>query len=754
MKNVRIGIFVLLFMTTNWFAFSLVRLDDWKAHTSLVYTQATEIDNLGRIWVATTGGVYSINIAGTEIEYYRNIGQMLDIDITSIKFNPATEELYIGSKNGYLDILDNEGNWSHITDILNQKFSDPRINDIAFDGDKAYIGGGFGLTVFDTKKKVFDETVRRFADFNTNIPVNRIIIENKNIWIATTSGIASANMNSILSNPDNWNGYPLKSGLFETSIKDIAIDRGICYAMSDKFITKLVDGKLEEFKQTADIFTSIISTSYTGLQYTTLFSVVDSTNNPIIMQHPDLVYGSKPFIFNNKIGYIVKYQKSGIGIYYDGDFHHFLPDSPLSNVSRDLAVDNDGNLWIATDEDPNGRGIAKFDGISWQNFTTKLYPVMGGDNYYKITVSPDGRIAAGNYGNGLLVIEPKDNDFVFKHFNRANSALTGLSGAEDYIVCGKPRFDSKNNIWVPILGNESIGPALVAFDSEYKSYGYQNTRNSNQRFFSSLAIDFYGTKWVGGSRIEGLGMLYYNEKGKFDNSLGSYSGFITQSDYPNMPDNTHSSIEVDKNGFVWIGTPRGLAVISNPGSVTQNTPTVNVRNLNRLIGEQSINYIMVDAQNNKWLATNNGVWVINSDGSDTVGVINKSNSFLPTNEIISLGYNSITGQIYFGTKLGIYEAKSLSVQPSSEYSIKCYPQPFNTTKEKELIIEGLEEFSDLRIVSLSGSLVKQFFTNSKKTIWNGKDDNGNIVPSGVYLILATSSTTKHSSVQKIAVVND
>jgi len=145
--------------------------------------------------------------------------------------------------------------------------------------------------------------------------------------------------------------------------------------------------------------------------------------------------------------------------------------------------------------------------------------------------------------------------------------------------------------------------------------------------------------------------------------------------------------------------------------------------------------------------------VINPDGSDTVGTINISNSPLPTNEIVSIGYNENTGQMYFGSKMGIYEATSLSVLPSASYNITCYPQPFNIDKDNELIIDGLEDYSDIRIVTPAGILVRKMFVNSKKAIWDGKDENGNKAPNGVYLIMATSSSTKHSAVQKIAVLS-
>lgn len=753
MGKFRSSLIIMLFIIMTVSIAAQVRLDNWIAHTSLVNTNSIDIDSKGNIWVATTGGLFTMSPDGSGYKVYSNINEMLDINISKVKINPNTEEVYAGSANGYLDILSPNGEWTHITDIFTQRFSNPQITDIAFWGDKAYIAGGFGLTVFDTKRMVFEETVRRFANFDANNKVNRILIDQDKIWIATKGGIAVANLNSTLANPASWKGIRSNPGLFETEILDIAISNGITYAMSEKFITKLENDTLKESRKTQDKYTSIYADDKNGFVYSTMFGMLNEQDQLIDIPHEAFVEGFAPYNYNNNSGYIVIYDNDGIGIFIDDEYKHFLANSPLLNLSNDLAVDNDGNLWMATDIDPNGRGISKFDGNKWTNFTVKSHPKIKSNNYHTITATNDGRILAGAYGAGLLVITTTANDYEFQIFDTTNSVLYGLAQAPTYLVCGKPRVDSEGNIWVPMLGNQSPGPSLVGFDKDYNSFGYINPRNTTLRYFSSLAIDFFGTKWVGGSKVQGQGMMFLNEGGTFDNRSDDRTGTITQNDYPNMPDNTHNFIEVDRSGFIWIGTPRGLAVIANPSSAIANTQVnINVRNLNRLIGEQNINYIMVDAQNNKWLATNNGVWVINSDGSDTLGNINRSNSPMPTNEILSIAYNPKSGQVYFGSKMGIYEATSLSVQPALDYDIQCYPQPFKLSTDSEMIIDGLEEFSDIRIVTPSGALVRKLYVNSRKAIWNGRDENGVEVPNGVYLVLATSTTTKRSALQKITVL--
>jgi flagellar hook assembly protein FlgD len=48
--------------------------------------------------------------------------------------------------------------------------------------------------------------------------------------------------------------------------------------------------------------------------------------------------------------------------------------------------------------------------------------------------------------------------------------------------------------------------------------------------------------------------------------------------------------------------------------------------------------------------------------------------------------------------------------------------------------------------------VRRIETSSKNAIWDGKDNDGNIVPAGIYLVIASSIVSNSSGAAKIAVV--
>ena len=123
-----------------------------------------------------------------------------------------------------------------------------------------------------------------------------------------------------------------------------------------------------------------------------------------------------------------------------------------------------------------------------------------------------------------------------------------------------------------------------------------------------------------------------------------------------------------------------------------------------------------------------------------------------SNTVLSLALDDRTGKVFFGTDNGLSEAMSLSVLPLDAYAIRCFPQPYYNNSDKELVIEGLTQDSELKILTTNGELVRTIVTSSRKAVWDGQDDKGNPVSTGIYIISASSHTAGANSVGKIAVI--
>ncbi len=727
------------------------RLDNWKSHTSVLDVLALDIDHKERIWAGSSGGVFVYDTKDKSYTTYNNINAILSNEITTIKAYPERELVMLGTFDGFIEVFTPEGEWQHITDIYSQQFSNPRINDIAFTGNKAYIAGGFGLAIFDLDRNVFLETVRKLGNFPNQTPINKLLLHEGTIWAATEVGVAKADMNEQLSNPAVWTSYDVHSGLNELRILDVVYADNAVLVMTEKHIKKFQNNSFVDYVSSIDRLISIKSVD-NALAYTNWFWFKVGNDYYYDVKHPGLINGFEYYTDSKgNIVYVFYYKEFGIGIFLNDSLYHFLPNSPLTNNFRSMTVDKDANLWLATTHGFTSKGFAKYDGKNWRNFTASEYPQLRTNEYHKIFTHKDN-IYISNYGAGLLKWNKKDSITDAVLYNQENSVLRGLSDSPGYVVIGEAEVDKNDVVWMACLGTISPGPSLVAITPDGKSYGFTNPQNPNVRQFMTLAIDFNGTKWVGGTPVHGVGLMYFNERNTLENPADDVRGMLSVSAVPNLLENIHSALVVDKVGTVWIGTAKGVSVIVNPSAVLSNSSNLIVRTLNRLLGEINVNDIVVDAQNNKWIATTDGVWVVDADGGQVLAYINSENSPLSSDDVFALGYDGTSGKMYFSTRMGVYEAQTLSVEPAKQYDIFCYPQPFDPVIDGELVIDGLVEYSEIKILTSDGSFVRKLSTGSRKVMWDGKDETGNAVSNGIYLVVATSMTTKENSVQKVAVI--
>ncbi|MCX5782347.1 MAG: T9SS type A sorting domain-containing protein, partial [Elusimicrobia bacterium] len=72
-------------------------------------------------------------------------------------------------------------------------------------------------------------------------------------------------------------------------------------------------------------------------------------------------------------------------------------------------------------------------------------------------------------------------------------------------------------------------------------------------------------------------------------------------------------------------------------------------------------------------------------------------------------------------------------------SIKVYPNPLNS-KLYSMTIANLTATADIKIYNVAGELVRKldYSTGNGQVIWDGKNDGGSLVASGVYIIYINS----------------
>jgi hypothetical protein len=750
-KNVVIvSIFILCIFTLN--LKSDLNLLSWKVYTSLANISEATISKSGKIYAISSGGLFIYNLNQKTSSNINNLNGLWDNNLTAIYLDENNGDIYVGSSSGAISKINENNEVKVILDVYKSTFLDKQINSFIGNGNLLYICTNFGLTVFDKSKNIFVETIMKFGDFSTNSAAIKSLLFNGKIYIITNEGLAIASLNDQLTDPKSWATYPIKGLPGGANFRDILEFNGDIFIASKNYIFKFANDSVSNIlNEITEIHN--LSVYQNKLYYATDYKLLDLNKYdfPLELKSPT----SKIKFFNpidnvkDLINFnlpLIIYQNAGIAYPEKSTYKLITPNSPSSNIFYKLSTDKEGNLWAATGKSPS-RGLMKFDGKNWENYFVEKNPEIKTNGYIFVSTLDDGSVMGSSWGVGALKID-KNNNFSF--YNNLNSPLTGISTDPNFVVIGNIKQAKDGTIWMVNYGETSSGPLLVAIDKNNKFYKFQNCVNENYRWFLDMVIDGNNTKWVA-STLSG-GLFYFNENNTLENTQDDICGNITTASYPNLSSNQQNCLAIDKNDILWIGTSYGLSSIFNTSAVLLNQKPI-VRNV-KLLSNQVVTGIYVDPVDNKWVATNDGVWVLNPDATEVITIINNTNSPLQDNIILSIAGDDVNGKVYIGTNNGLYEVSTLNVQPFANYNIQCYPQPFNLKKDINMVIDGLATNSDVMITTISGKLIKRFSTNSRKILWDGTDELGSLVSSGIYLVYSQSRTGSLSSVQKIAIIND
>jgi hypothetical protein len=276
-------------------------------------------------------------------------------------------------------------------------------------------------------------------------------------------------------------------------------------------------------------------------------------------------------------------------------------------------------------------------------------------------------------------------------------------------------------------------------------------------------VDQNNSVWIGTRRN---GVYVYNENGDRKKALNT--GAITGA----LPDLNVRTVAVDKSNKIWLGTKSGLVVYNNASGIFEETisearPIIILDDgiAKKLAGDQTINTISVDGADNKWIGTDSGgVLYTSPSGQSTIANFGKQNSPLPSNRILKIKVDNNNGKVYFATDKGIVAYNS-KVAPFGDTLGAVYAYPNPALKNHETVtIDGrngthLPKGTNVKVIDVAGNLVYE--TNvvegaqlqGGKVVWDKKNLAGNLVVSGVYIVLLSNDDASETSITKIAIIN-
>jgi len=736
----------------------------WRSLTSLLDTRDVTSDRNAMLWVGTAGGIYVADPErGTITKQYRPGEGLLGLEFTAIATTESGDTIIAGTSDGIIELLHaQQGPLETLTDIRRAADQYPRrtINDIVVRAGRIYVATDFGIVVYDASGGVPLETVDLVATFAPKSAITALALNRDTLIVAGDQGVAAVWLGTpSLRDRQRWRLWRLPSGWqWDSPARGVTIDvqGSLVVATQTAILRSSGDSLVLVWQRPQGTTEQVRGLGTFNGQVIFAFGQrlwnLDG-GNPLGPEQPASVRRVRVVTLPAKM-LLTTCLTRGIAVFAQDSLKHLLPNSMLSNSAYDLAVDTRGALWVATAPSGlSGSGFAYLRGNRWSTFAPETDQRVPSPYYYRVAAMPGGDIWLSSWGAGLLRAHyVTDDSITLEQYNNENSPLVGFPANPSYTVPGRTIGDRAGTVWIAHWGNWIQSSShVIARDSTGRWFGFTFPGNPpGFGYFMHIALDGAGTKWLGSYRTDadGSGLAWFNDGGTLDDPRDDRWGRITTQG-TSLPSNTITALVTDRTGMLWVGTTAGLATIVNPTAVLSgNTPFI--RTVRELRGV-AINAIAVDALNNKWVATSNGIWLISDDGVSIVGTITQPQyPILLSNDVRALASDPVRGLMYVGTERGINVIQTLALQPAQQYEIWLYPQPFDPDHE-QLTIEGLAADTELRISTLSGMTIQTIRTRSRTALWDGRSSNGDIVPTGIYLLHAVSEQTGDGAVAKIIV---
>lgn len=723
-----------------------------------------------QIWVATTGGAYSFNIADSSAEIYTNIDGLSSMDLSALTADKYGNIIF-GASDGNISIYNQGSNyWRSERSLLGQT-----ITDVFSNGDTLWVAANKGVGVFLYKNEEYE-----FRDFYDNLPINpetssKIICFNKKIFYGTKNGLLYAPSDFVkfnLKSTENWKVYNTENILSNNDIRTLVEIKDTLYIGTANGANRLsksgwYDNAFNWNRGAVNNIASIQDTLY-FFRYDDYYIY----NGTMWLWQYD---------YNKTISALVKDDNENLwfglkesGIMNWKWFSSFKIDGPASNHIGIIKKDSQGNLWITSGKFKlyNHLGFYFYDFKSWQNykFSNSWWTRKNATVY--VYEDRDENIWLGSWGGGItvvsdtgisfyhiwpdpgkLTISTNEGDIEYSLQPISNSRTKCLSrarvsgdGADSYMVITHFIEDNTGNLWLSNYISDSLRFITVIPRDEN---GLQ-LDNCNEwiHFGSNIGMEFYegqvssmifddtgdlGRLWVGTYQNELL-VIDFNET--LTNTSDDQIFRIGTSD--NLYSNTILCLAKDRDGVIWIGTDAGLNSYDGQNFYKHVGETGPIEN--------KINQIVVDDFNNKWFATDGGISILEGDKSpwESSGWTHytSENSGLPSDIVNSIYVDSKKGAAYIGTEAGLSIFRGSFAEIKIDYELlQGGPNPFILdNSNKVFTIKNLMLNSTVKILNINGKLVR-ILSEENGTVqggrahWDGRDSNNNPVASGIYIYM-------------------
>ncbi|MEO1051362.1 MAG: two-component regulator propeller domain-containing protein [Bacteroidota bacterium] len=738
-----------------------IPLGTWRAHLSFNNALRLEIGE-SRVACATSNGIFFLDREDNSLTQLSEIDGLSDVNITALGINPQNDQLIIGYEDGNIDIINGNEiiNFDFIRNT-DQITGSKQINHFTFNGDLTYISTDFGVVLFDTQRFNIVETYREIGPNGEMTVVNESVLLNDSIYLATQLGvIAGRNDGSVsLLDFNNWRSFGPIEGIPDEEVEHII-------AAGSDLLASINDDAIYQYTgQNWEPLSTLQGEDYSSLDYRQGRLLVTTSQQVWLIEGTSIneieneaIEIPNEAVLDEDLNIWIADGVNGLVSNFVGGFQTFFPSGPFSNNSWALHYSNNKVYAVAggvteSNAPLNIRdGFYVFENGSWSNFNAFTSSVSSTTipefrDIIDVTRSSSlGKTYFASFGFGLLESDESSDQFNVIDENTPGSPLVNLN----------PNFrqvrvtalaSNQEGLWVTNFG-ASNSLHLLEPDGNWRSFFFGSF---SSRFPLDIEIANNNDKWISLNINQGGGILVFDNENNVNRLL------TDEENQGGLPSMNVTALAKDKDGFIWVGTDRGVAFFANPQLVLGNNAVNALRPIfeNRpLLRSENITAIAIDGGNRKWIGTDNGVWLFNEDGESQVFNFTQENSPLLSDNVRDIAIHQETGEVFFATDRGIISFRGTATEGTAIHqNVKIFPNPVTPDFNGLVGISGLAIDAVVKITDISGKLIWETRSNGGTATWNTLGLNGERASTGVYLVFSSTEDGEDTFVGKIAVVN-
>lgn len=737
----------------------------WQGYFS--YSSIGDLSNSPTaIFAASENALFSKNIDTNQLKTTNTIDGLSGETITSLYYSTVSNKTLIGYENGLMIVINEaDGSMLNIVDIINKQLPTniKRINHFMEYNGIVYVSCDFGIVQFNLATMLFGDTYF-IGDNGLEISVTQTAVYKGFIYASTSDGIRRADVTG--KNLVDFNQWTKTTAGSWSSIE--TLDAELFAINTSGFIHKYnaVSNDFAVFKRLTQPAVDMRA-NLNYLIITTANSIYIYNKQMILVRQIDnnQIPGSLlSFSCATSIGDVLFIGTKENGMFnttisISSTFENNTPIGPSRNNVFALQATNDV-LWTVYGDysgsyNPyplDSYGISKYSATGWLNIPYEK--LFGAKSISRITVNPknENEVYASSYFSGLVKIVDDVPKILYNPLNSGLESLTFLGPSYIDVRINGAAFDQSGNLW---LNNSLIqkGLKVLKTDGQWQSFSLDGILDKSiDASMGRMIIDKNNTKWWC-TNTDGL--IGYNE------SISKLKKINIGTDAGNLPTTDVRAIAVDNRNQLWIGTTKGLRILSNSSSFLtedqiKTNPIIILENglAQELLFEQFITDIVVDGANNKWVGTaDSGVFLLSPNGQETKYHFTINNSPLPSNTINDIDINSSTGEVFIATAKGLISFKGNATEAKEDLNnVYVYPNPVRPEFEGTVKIAGLLDKATIKITDIEGNLVYETTSEGGTIEWDTTAFGKYKVASGVYMIFISAQDGIETKVKKVMII--